>query len=532
MTDRILDSSDVLEASGLGEWQVSGNPTYRSGPGPSRVPCLVSAIHNTGDEHKMEADITQKAVMRGSRSGGVSDRWWHESSVYYADTCGQVEAAEIRARRAEKAAGRPPLVEDKDTYNPKKYLVDPNMEVITKSQLEANGCSLLSGPDAAAMLLTACQGGDEQLLARLLRRRDSHDLLRYAEASTHKSALHLAAQRGHAGTCARLLEHSADVHAPDKHGRTALAIACMYARPHIVKQLMHSHAQPGSWDLMERSAMHLACCCSDPHVASLLLSMHPSLLDQQDGHGRTSLWYCLSSIHKRKRPQLMEDLLRHHANPNIPDCHGRAPLWYAARAGLAPLVGFLLDYRADPNVRDHANNTAFEVARGTVARAYLDPHFDDAYLTVAGAENDDSALKAQGETLQNDAALKDLQQVQVEMAKREQTIHGLRTRLQEMPALDVNVTGVWSCNEGRTLIMLRQDQETGEVVGEIATPGLPELVFEGRVVADELTYTTGSKGQPTTFTLYLVEDSQVLRGRWKDFRGGSGEFEMHATPSV
>merc|ERR1711964_841778 len=88
--------------------------------------------------------------------------------------------------------------------------------------------------------------------------------------------------------------------------------------------------------------------------------------------------------------------------------------------------------------------------------------------------------------------------------------------------------GAWSCNGGQTIITLRQDPTSGDVAGGIFTPGQPELGFEGYVVEDELIYTTGSRHEPTTFTLHLAEDLQVLRGRWEDFRGGSGHSEMRA----
>jgi len=263
---------------------------------------------------------------------------------------------------------------------------------------------------------------------------------------------------------------------------------------------------------MERSAMHVACCCPDPAIAKLLLNHNPRLANVPDGQGRVSLWYCLASIHHKKRRDIMKELLKRRAEVNCADSHGRAPLWYASKGGLPSLVSLLLEHRADANMRDHDGLSALDVSRGPVTGAYLDPDFDKAYESDA-----------------THVVVEELANVRVEIANGEQTMQGLRSRLQQEATVPlIDVTGCWRGDDECTFIALRQDPSNGEVAGKICTPGQPELSFDGRVVENELIYTTGPRYEPTTFRLRLDHDFCILRGRWDDFRGGSGFLEMQS----
>lgn len=56
-------------------------------------------------------------------------------------------------------------------------------------------------------------------------------------------------------------------------------------------------------------------------------------------------------------------LLRHGANPNIPDTHtGSTPLHDAARTGFLDTVRVLVEHRADPQARDNTNCRPVDLA--------------------------------------------------------------------------------------------------------------------------------------------------------------------------
>jgi len=497
----ILEREEVIEAAGLEAWQA---PARRTRHGDFKTGAALASMFATMREQRVEAEVLQQAVLRGRRVAESSQRWWLEASILQADRWGEVNAAEMRARRAESAAARTPLVSEADAYDPNKYRFSPDAEVVKRPQVAMNANRFASVPDAAAALLTACEEGDERSLEHLLRRHDSSSLLRFVQLGTQKSALHLAAQHGHAGVCGRLLEQSANAHAPDQHGRSPLALACVHARPLVVKQLLHAKAHPETWDLMERNALHLACCCSDPDIAVLLLGHSPRLINEPDGRGRTGLWYCLSSVHRSKRQKLMKQLLTQRADANLTDSHGRSPLWYASKAGLTSFVAPLLDHHADPNLRDEDGLSALNVARSFNTSARLDVKADIAENMYQPA----------------------VEIISVSIPR----VSPSGPMLQQPSAPAIDVTGGWSCDEGTTLITLRQDPSSGAVTGEIASssPGRPELALYGRVIEDQLIYSTGPSHEQTTFKLHLVEGCRVLKGRWEDFRGCSGRHEMWA----
>jgi len=478
----------------------------------------------------LEALFARAGVPRGRGAEGISELWWLDASILHADASGDVEASELHARRLQKAALRAPLVAAADTYDPKTYLTKAISAQASACQPKRKHIgSLPTGPEMAAELLEACRQGDEQLLKRLLRRHDAKELLRYVEAGTQKTALHVAARYGHEGACAQLLEQGVDVHAPDKHGRSPLAVACMHARPLAAKQLLQARALPWQWDNMERNALHLACCSNDPTVPQVVLSSNPRLVNTPDGLGRTCLWYCISSVHAKQRQLLMKQLLNSRADVNIADAYGRTPVWFASRRGIPSLVSLLLEYRADLNLCDQDGLSALDVARGALTRACLDVDYGSGvppHVTKRELASDMQDM---------------LKQVRNQVAEREQMIDGFRTKLQDFQTPLIDVTGSWVCNHRQTLIKLRQDPLHGDIAGEICSllpprPGLlpnrPPIQFHGRVVEDKLIYSTGPRHQPTTFTLRLVEGGQVLEGTWQDFRGASGDFKMRACSSV
>lgn len=60
--------------------------------------------------------------------------------------------------------------------------------------------------------------------------------------------------------------------------------------------------------------------------------------------------------------QLVENLLKEHADPNIADATGTTPLIWAVKRGNEDLVKILLQYDADRNMKDNMGITAFEYA--------------------------------------------------------------------------------------------------------------------------------------------------------------------------
>lgn len=139
------------------------------------------------------------------------------------------------------------------------------------------------------------------------------------------SPLHQAILRRQAKIVGVLLEHGADVQAPDTAGRTPLHLAVERGDAVIVKELLGRKADPSKRDRIGWTPLHHAAAKTRLEIATLLLDakMNPNLLSELGG----------TALHE------------------------------AAAAGSVEMVKLLLDRGVDPSVRSKPGVTALDLAR-------------------------------------------------------------------------------------------------------------------------------------------------------------------------
>lgn len=144
-------------------------------------------------------------------------------------------------------------------------------------------------PDGGQPVLLAAAGTEEddpagvQLLLRHKARVDARD-------ARGRSALHEAAQAGHSGIVAALLDAGADVHAHDGLGRTPLLDSARAAALPALDTLLEAGADPRACDGAGANALHLAVTAETPSAA-LVKRLLELGVDAQalDAEGRSAI---------------------------------------------------------------------------------------------------------------------------------------------------------------------------------------------------------------------------------------------------
>ncbi|MGH7943573.1 MAG: ankyrin repeat domain-containing protein [Opitutaceae bacterium] len=139
------------------------------------------------------------------------------------------------------------------------------------------------------------------------------------------SPLHQAILRKQAKIALLLLEHGADVQAPDTSGRTPLHLAVERGDAAMVKELLQRKADPAKRDRIGWTPLHHAAAKNRLEIAALLLDsgMNPNLLSELGG----------TALHE------------------------------AAAGGSVGMVKLLLARGVDPSVRSTPGVTALDLAR-------------------------------------------------------------------------------------------------------------------------------------------------------------------------
>lgn len=123
-------------------------------------------------------------------------------------------------------------------------------------------------------------------------------------------------------TTSRLIEKSKDLNVQDKQGRTALFYAAWHAQdPAVVKDL-----------LLGGSNMHIA-----------------------DSAGQTAV---MAAAQFNPSAEVLTEFLKNGAHVNATDNRGDTALMLAARGNSAAVIKQLLRYRADPDMKNSAGQTA------------------------------------------------------------------------------------------------------------------------------------------------------------------------------
>ncbi|KAJ5808661.1 hypothetical protein N7474_009930 [Penicillium riverlandense] len=221
----------------------------------------------------------------------------------------------------------------------------------------------------------------------------------------NRTPLMLAAERGRDRIVELLLEHKADVNMQQADGitfnpvnlqqqgsATALHVAATHGHEKAVQTLLQYGADINSVDAYGQTPFICAVFMGQCQIMSLLLdhgaNMAPPNLPE--GHSGHHYWY--SPIHaalradKKHRQAVLELLLLHGADMDLPDNIGESALHRAIAFSDVVSVKFLIDHGADVNRRGFRHRTPLHAAMETV------PH-QDRKRGVTGVKEDEEILR-------------------------------------------------------------------------------------------------------------------------------------------
>ncbi|GEM_PF-5737488 len=184
-----------------------------------------------------------------------------------------------------------------------------------------------------------------------------------------RTALSVAAERGHATVVRMLLERGADPDARRHDGETALSLAVTAGHATVVEVLLaaaadvNPRASDGDTPLIEAAyAGHVAILC-------MLLDHGADMTCRSGIDGSTALIWASYEGHTA----CVQALAEHGANVNEKDTgDGSTPLIWAAWGNHPNVVRVLLDHGADPSETNSSGETAADHAESETVKAMLE----------------------------------------------------------------------------------------------------------------------------------------------------------------
>lgn len=225
-------------------------------------------------------------------------------------------------------------------------------------------------PQAAEEFLQEAANGDLLAVRKCLEGRNRRQFMVAADAAG-RGAAHFAGKAGHVEVLKLLSDHGASMDSPDSRGRTPLHLACEHGQLQATRLLLDIGARPAAQDTDGRTPLHLASCSEDRGVCGCLVERCPQLLEVPDSHGRTPLFYAVLSS-QNSALDVISQLLASQSQVNCVDVYGLAPLHYAAEASLPRIIALLLSKAADPTLEDVVGGrTPADMADNELIRSQL-----------------------------------------------------------------------------------------------------------------------------------------------------------------
>lgn len=213
-------------------------------------------------------------------------------------------------------------------------------------------------------LFLSAKHGDKNIAELLLQ----HGADLNIPADNRTLPLHCAAHNGYKDIAKLFLEKGARVNERDFNNSTALIHACNHSAVEMVALLLQHGADPNIVRKSGISPLHLAAYNGYEDIAELLLK-NGAKANERNVNNNTPLafsFFCFCENKNLYGPsaKIIQLLLEHKADPNIPASNGSCPLHYAAQAGHEDMVELLLKNGAEVDKRGNGNATALAFACG------------------------------------------------------------------------------------------------------------------------------------------------------------------------
>lgn len=176
-----------------------------------------------------------------------------------------------------------------------------------------------------------------------------------SEPANRESSLHGAARYGNNDMVLLLLAHGAHLEGKDRHDQTPLHIAIIHDHKETVKLLLEKGAKVQAKDWQTRTPLHTATDSpvSNAEMVRILLKYGANV------NAATEYWELevVSYYPSMEKRRVLKDR--------------RTPLHYACLRGHKEVIELLLANGADPYVKDHRRNTAFDLALDSETKELL-----------------------------------------------------------------------------------------------------------------------------------------------------------------
>ena len=181
--------------------------------------------------------------------------------------------------------------------------------------------------------------------------------LNEGKADPKGQALLFAVSKGQKKMAEILIKNQTDVNVRDGQGRTPLIIAAINHHSEIIKMLLASKADANIKDDSGITALGHATIIGHMETFNSLIN---SDSDQNSMRNKGAALVIAAGLN---RINMVQMLLRNHADVNVKDEEGKTALMYAAAKGYADMVRLLVNHGANVNETDKEGHTALTFAK-------------------------------------------------------------------------------------------------------------------------------------------------------------------------
>ncbi|XP_078366707.1 nuclear factor NF-kappa-B p105 subunit-like [Oculina patagonica] len=211
-----------------------------------------------------------------------------------------------------------------------------------------------------------------------------------------QSPLHLAAITKQPRILECLLRASANARSRDRHGNTAVHIACMHGDAVCLKALLNFNVSKTvlNWQNYQGlTPVHLAVLAGSKDVLKLLNSAGANMSAQDGTSGKTPLHHAVEQDYLALAGFL---ILEANSDVDAATFDGNTPLHIAAASGLKGQTALLVAAGADTTLQNSDEETAFDLANVAEVQEILD---EDEALSTDPSQDDELAAGLTGLTL-------------------------------------------------------------------------------------------------------------------------------------